>query len=493
MCKTSRVNLKLPSCDKLERLYTRAVVFRRGLIALFCLLVAARAAAEEGLPLPFQQALAAANIPVSHVAVYVQDSATATPLLTVNATTAMNPASVMKLLTTFAALDILGPAYRWKTDVYYDGNLRGETLNGDLIFKGYGDPKITLENFWLMLRDLRQRGIKTLRGNLVLDRRYFDVPQEDLAAFDGAPTKPYNLSPDALLLDFRSQRLRIYAHPGLGAPRILLDPPIPGASVVNALHLSEGECGDWKDQIELRAEKTQLVFSGTYARSCGEQILPLILQDRDAYFATVFKEIWMQVGGRWQGKVREGALPDTARLLATYPSASLAETIRDINKFSNNVMARQVFLSLGAETRGLPATPEKGVAAISDWLARRGQNFLELNLENGAGLSRKERISAQHLGWLLHTAYRSLYFPEFAASLPLVALDGTMKKRLMGTSIAGHARLKSGSLKNVRALAGYVRDVRGRDIILVCIINDVNAEQGRPAQDVLLNWIFNRP
>lgn len=493
MCKTSRVNHRVSLCNKVAQFSRRSALPLRGLIAVLCFLCAVRAGAEEALPAAFQQALAAANVPLSHVAVYVQDTAVPEPMLSAHATTAMNPASVMKLLTTFAALDILGPTYAWKTEVFYDGKLRGETLNGDLIFKGYGDPKITLENFWLMLRDLRQRGIKYIRGNVVLDRRYFDLPVEDLAVFDGAPTKPYNLSPDALLLNFRSQRLHIFTNGALSGPRLLLDPPIPGVTVMNALRLTEGECGEWKDKIDLRVEKTKLVFSGEYAQRCGEQILPLVLQDRSAYFATVFKEMWAQLNGRWQGRVIDGPVAETAQRMATYPSASLADTIKDINKFSNNVMARQVFLTLGAETHGAPATLEKGAAAISDWLASKGQNFLELTLENGAGLSRTERISAQHLGWLLHTAYRSQYFPEFAASLPIVALDGTMKKRLVGSTIAGRARLKSGSLKDVRALAGYIRDARGRDIIVVCIINDTRADEARAAQDILLNWIFSRP
>ena len=439
------------------------------------------------------QTLQANNIPLVHVAIYVQDLTQTTPLLTVNASLAMNPASVMKLLTTYAALDILGPTYRWQTEVLRQGELRQGILKGDLIFKGGGDPKITLENFWLMLRDLRQRGVKDIQGNLILDRSYFELAEEDPAAFDGAPYKPYNLAPDALLLDFRSQRVRLFVDPNASQPRLLVDPALNGQRVINQLRLTEEECGEWKDKIQIQREPRAVRFMGVYPRACSEQTLNLVLQDRDAYFADRFRELWTQLGGRWRGKVISAATPSTAIAITTYPSSPLTEVIRDINKYSNNVMARQLFLSLGAQTRGATATPQKGMAALDTWLGSKGQNFLELRLENGSGLSRNERISAQHLAWLLQNAYRAPYAPEFIASLPIVALDGTMRKRLRDDEVAGHAHIKTGSLKDVRALAGYVRDAHGRDVVVVFLINDLNAEAGRAAQDILLNWIFNRP
>lgn len=456
------------------------------------MLVAPTIAAPVELPSGFSAALARAKIPESAVAIYVQDVNQTTPLLAFNAERGFNPASVMKLLTTYAGLEVLGPAYRWKTEVYSQGVWKGEQLKGDLVFKGYGDPKITLEAFWLILRDLRQRGLKDLRGNLLLDRSFFENTAEDLAAFDNEPYKPYNLSPDALLVNFRAHRVRFMAQNQSGRPRIILDPEIPGDRIVNEVKLGNGGCvGDWKEKIRYQVG-TSISFNGQFSTSCEDKIMHLVLLDKNAYFAALFKQLWEQLGGTWQGSVVEGNVGEKALPLAKFESPQLAEIIRDINKYSNNVMARHLYLTLGAQLRGVPAGNAKSADAINDWLAVKGQRFLELVLENGSGLSRNERISAQHLAWVLRAAYNSNVFAELESSLPIVAVDGTMKKRLLLGNVSGHAHIKSGSLKDVRAIAGYVFDANGRRMIVVCLINHANADQGAAAQDALLEWVFGR-
>jgi len=472
-----------------------SLLARYGALILLYVYAAAGLAAE--LPAAVADALKRANIPESAIALHVQDLSQATPVLTLNEQRAMNPASVMKLLTTYAALEVLGPAYQWKTEVYTNGAIKGERLKGDLIFKGYGDPEITLEAFWLMLRDLRQKGLKQIKGNLILDRSYFDVPKEDPGAFDNEPYKPYNAAPDAMLVNFGAHRVRFLPDAEGKAPRLVLDPEIKGARIVNQVRGTNGGCGDWREKLQYQIKRDSTppsyAFSGNFSSACEERAMHLILQDNNAYFGALFKQLWGQLGGSWKGAVVEGVLPDTARRIGKYDSLALAEIIRDINKFSNNVMARHLFLTLGAQVRGAPATPLKSAAAINDWLGVRGQRFLELVLDNGSGLSRTERISAQHLGWLLRAAYQSNVFSELESSLPIVAVDGTMKKRLTLGSVSGHAHIKTGSLKEVRAIAGYVFDAQGRRMAVVCLINHPNAELGRPVQDALLEWVFSRP
>lgn len=448
-------------------------------------------AAPVELPPSISAALARAQIPESAVAIYVQDVTEVSPLLAFNAERGFNPASVMKLLTTYAGLEVLGPAYRWKTGVYTQGVWKGERLKGDLLFKGQGDPKITLETFWLMLRDLRQRGLKHLRGNLVLDRGYFEIADEDPAAFDNEPHKPYNLGPDALLVNFRTHRVRFMAR-NLGArPRIILDPEIAGSRIVNEVKLGNGACGDWKERIHYHIGP-RISFTGQFSVACEEKLLHLVLQDKNAYFGALFRQLWEQLGGTWQGSVVEGTVGEQAVPLATFESPQLAEIIRDINKYSNNVMARHLYLTIGAQLRGVPAGSAKSADAINDWLAVKGQRFLELVLDNGSGLSRDERISAAHLAWVLRAAYRSNVFAELESSLPIVAVDGTMKKRLLLGNVSGYAHIKSGSLKDVRAIAGYVLDASGRRMLVVCLLNHANADQGAAAQDALLEWVYAR-
>ena len=449
-------------------------------------------AIQSELPAAVLAALQRANIPDSAVSIYVQDVNQATPVLSFNAERAMNPASVMKLLTTYSALDVLGPAYRWKTEVYTQGAWKGKKLKGDLIFKGYGDPKITLEAFWLMLRELRQKGLKDIRGNLVLDRSYFDIPSEDPAAFDNEPNKPYNLSPDALLLNFRAHRVRFLAQNNASHPRIIFDPDIHKMPIINDVKMTNSTCGDWEENIHYQVDSS-IRFNGQFSAACEDKSMQLVLLDNNAYFALLFKQLWKQLGGTWKGRVIAAAVPDSATLVAQFDSPPLAEIIRDINKYSNNVMARHLFLTVGAAVRGAPASPAKSAKAVNDWLAVKGQRFLELVLRNGSGLSRSERISAQHLAWLLNSAFHSSVFSELESSLPIVAVDGTMKKRLVMDNISGHAHIKTGSLKDVRAIAGYVFDAQGRRIIVVCLINHANADQAKPVQDALLEWVYERP
>jgi D-alanyl-D-alanine carboxypeptidase/D-alanyl-D-alanine-endopeptidase (penicillin-binding protein 4) len=166
--------------------------------------------------------------------------------------------------------------------------------------------------------------------------------------------------------------------------------------------------------------------------------------------------------------------------------------VRDINKYSNNVMARQLFLTLGAVGLGAPGTLEKARSVIAQWLAQKGLSAPELTIDNGSGLSRSDRISAKSMADLLIAAFRSAVMPEFVASLPLVAADGTMRKRLSAAEVAGHAHIKTGSLAQVRSIAGYVLDEKGRRVVVVFIVNHANAANAQPAQDALLRWVYRR-
>ena len=466
-------------------------------VLALCLLTHVAWSTAADLPAPIAAALKAAKIPESAVALYVQDVTQPTPALALNAEQGMNPASVIKLVTTYAALETLGPAYQWKTEFYANGAIKGDKLDGDLIIKGYGDPKITLETFWLWLRDLRARGIREIKGNVVIDRSFFDIPREDPGAFDGEPYKPYNAQPDALLLSFRSHRLRFLPDDEGKKVHIAFEVDIPDARIVNQLRLTNGVCNNWKDALSYRVLQTPkglvLSFSGVYPVGCGDKSMHLALLDANAYAYSLIKPLWEELGGKWRGQVVGGVTPADARQLGRYDSPQLAEIIRDINKFSNNVMARQLYLTLGAEMLGAPATPEKSNQAVTNLLATKGLSFLELSMENGAGLSRKTRISAAHLGDLLRTAFYSPVAAEFESSMPIVAADGTMKKRLKDNAVAGHAHIKTGSLEGVRTIAGYVFDAKGRRNVVVCLINHPNAESGRPVQDALLEWVYGRP
>ena len=445
-------------------------------------------AAHAQLPEPLARSLAQAGIPEAAAAFYVHE---------IGAERALNPASTIKLVTTYAGLELLGPAYVWVTEAYAAGPTKDGVLTGDLVLRGRGDPKLTIENFWLLLRGLRGRGVREIRGDLVLDRGFFAAGQYDPARFDDQPTRPYNTGPDALLVNFKAVRLQFVPDPAARSVQIVTEPVLPQVQVVNNLTLDpRGACGDWVGKVKLDsqgdAQGARLAFNGVYPASCGERERHFSVLGHAQYIHALFRELWRELGGTFAGAVREGAAGPDARLIASTRSPALSEVVRDINKYSNNVMARQLFLTLGAVAAGAPASADKTGRVVRQWLAGKGLSFPELVLENGSGLSRVERISARNLGELLLAAHRSPVMPELMASLPLTAVDGTMRKRLSGAEVAGQAHIKTGTLTGVRAIAGYVLNGQGRRMVVVSIINHANAGNAQPVQDALLQWAYGR-
>lgn len=435
-------------------------------------------------------ALDQAGIPAQHLALYAYSIEGRGRVVAWNADVAMSPASVMKLVTTYAALDLLGPAYVWQTDVLHDGRLSDGTLQGNLYIRGGGDPKITLERFWLWLRELRARGIDRIDGDVILDQSLFS---RSAAHFiDDEPLRAYKAEPRALLVNFNAFRVRL--EPGADSTvSIDMFPSLREISIDNRLKSSAGPCPAWRDavvySIEAAAHVRVLKLEGVLPSSCGARELHLELLDADAYIGALFETLWRELGGVLKGRVRVGETPAAATLVSRFQSEPLALVIRDINKYSNNVMARQLLLTLAARTQR-PASAEAGVGAIEAWLRANGLASRALVIENGSGLSRTERLSAHGLAKLLEHAWRSPYAPEFVGSLPIGGLDGTLRNRFkLGDR---GVRLKTGSLDGVRSIAGYVRDRGGATWAVVAIINDTKAAQAEAVFEAFVTQLGER-
>lgn len=451
------------------------------------LVASAHAAA---LPRTLTNALKQAGIPLDHVAVVVQPLDSNRPLLSHNAGAAFNPASVMKIVTSYAALNRLGPDYVWTTDVWADGPIAEGVLNGDLVIKGHGDPALTLERMWLLQRELRAHGIRSIHGDLVLDLSDFDVPPSDPGAFDGEPLALYNAAPAALVANFNATTLRL--KPDGGQVIVVPDVALPDVALTSNLVLDDGTtCNGWKDAVVPEipdADRRAVVLNGHYPRGCGEQLFSLNLFDPAATFALIFRGLWTESGGTLSGATVIGHAPASAPLFE-FVSEPLTAALVRLNKYSSNLMARNLFLTLGADAYGVPATPDKGARAVRAVLAQQGISTRKLVLENGAGLSRVERVTARTLNQVLRAAYRSPLFAEFESALPIAATDGTLKRRFKDSPLAGRAHLKTGTLRDVSALAGYVDTARGRRVGFVMLINHANASGGKAAQRALLEWV----
>lgn len=465
---------------------------RRAAAALLAVIVIASATAADGgvaLPAPVAQALKSAHIDARNVAVVVRSVDGGAPVISHNPAQAMNPASVMKLLTTYAALEILGPSFTWTTEALVEAAPVDGVLAGNLTLRGSGDPKLGLEQFWLLLRELRWRGIRDIGGDLIIDRSAFALPPHDAAAFDQEPLRPYNAGADALLVNFKAIRFVIAPDPARRSVRVWQESPDGRLRIDNRLRLADGDCGDWRELLTPRVDGFTVQLTGSFAAACGEKALNLSPFATDVQIDGLFRSLWSELGGTLRGQVREGVAAAGAIVFVSHQSPALAEIVRDTNKFSNNVMARQILLGLASER---PATPAAAERRVRQWLAGKNLPMPELVLENGSGLSRLERISADSLAALLANAWSSPVMAEFVASLPISGSDGTLKKRLNGSPASGRAHLKTGYLDNVRSLAGYVLDAHGKRWIVVALINDANARAGKPALDALVDGIAGR-
>jgi serine-type D-Ala-D-Ala carboxypeptidase/endopeptidase (penicillin-binding protein 4) len=465
------------------------------------LLLSLSFSAQAELPATVADALKQAGIPQASVAIYVQAVDAASPILTHNGAKSLNPASVMKLVTTYAALDLLTPTYRWKTEIYRDGNVSNGVLNGNLIIKGYGDPSFKAQEFWRMLMSLQQAGIKEIKGDLVIDKSFFAKNVGNRKTFDDETWRAYNAEPSAFLVNGRNTSFKLVATGEdtltSGGVNVSQEFELPEVQIINSMKLAQGLCGEWRSRfgytIKSLENKAIVTFSGMFSPDCGERYLELSVFDDEKYAFFIFRKLWRELGGKFNGKLR---LQDTligATKVMEQVSDPLGYVIRDINKWSNNLMARQLLLTIAAEKNGGPATEAKGVAAVNTWLLGKSMNFSELVIENGSGLSRVERISAEHLGRMLVSAYNSPVMPELMASLPILSQDGTMKKRLNDSQSSGRAHLKTGSLDGVSAIAGYEIDANNHRHVLVMLVNHANAAASKNAQDALVEWVHQQP
>ena len=450
-------------------------------LALSAALAAPRTGSTE-----VDAAMARAKLPLESMVAVVQEVGTSRPRLAFQPDQAANPASVTKLITTYAALELLGPAFTWSTPIWLQGPVSNGVLQGDLVIKGTGDPKLVLERLWLLLRRVQQQGVREIRGDIVLDRSAFFVPEQNPADFDGEPLRPYNARPDALLLNYRSVLLTFTPDAARGTAQVSSDPPLDGVGVDATLPLSNAGCEDWRGGLKAEfGDPNRIRFGGTFPTACGEKVWAVAYADPSSYNQRALAGMWREMGGRLAGRVRDGAAPSTAPSFEVV-SPTLPEVIRDINKFSNNVMAQQLFLSLGLAERGI-GSPDTGRIAIGRWLFDRfGVASGGAVIDNGSGLSRETRVSARLLAQVLLAAWASPVMPELISSLPVAGIDGTMRR---SRSASGRAHLKTGSLRDVASVAGYVLGDSGRRYVVVAIVNHPNANAARPALDALVQWV----
>jgi D-alanyl-D-alanine carboxypeptidase/D-alanyl-D-alanine-endopeptidase (penicillin-binding protein 4) len=496
-------------------------------------------ASAQALPEPVLQALQQAQVPAEALGVAVLPAAPGAfarlgHRLLHQADSPMQPASTLKLLTSVVALHRLGPNVRGFTELLTRAPQQGDVLAGDLVLRGGADPELDLAQLWALLLQLRQvHGIHTLGGDVVVDRTLFrpSAPEREAQPFDERPEFAYNLVPDALQLN--SHLLQVEISSEGGAPRARALPALPGLVIdAEALRLTDRPCADWAKDLQSpppadAAEPgvLRVRLQGGFPRGCVQRP-SLFLLDPLALAERQLRWLWSSLGGEWAGRLREadaatvplltaaqqatqqpplrpgaaavlpgvqrgGAQPDL-RLLASHQARPWGEVLRTMNKLSSNVDSRLLYLQLGVP--GMADNPGQTTRALADravrqWLAAQRIAAPGLVLDNGSGLSRAERIAPRTLAQVLQTAHQGPWASELLMSLPVAGIDGTLRNRFTSGPASGQARLKTGLLRDVASLAGYVRDPQGRPWVLVAFLNHPNALAARPALDALVDWV----
>lgn len=452
--------------------------------------------AAGSLPQDVVNVLNKHKLPHHSMSIVIREIGSDHSLIEYNADEPRNPASVMKIVTTLAGLEILGPDYVWETHFHTDGTVANNTLNGNLIIEGGGDPFLVRETFWHMLYTLQLRGIRHINGDLIIDNTLFKPEPGTTGDFDNRPYRAYNTFPDAALLNFTAQNFVLI--PYINRLHIYADPPSSTLTIRNSVKVTRGKCRGLGNSLKMHVREnndgqTIVEFSGEYPARCGEREMLRSVSNNTQFLFGVFKSLWEEMGGTISGIGVTGKTPAKVTMLHKQFSRPLSTIIHYINKHSNNVMARQLLLTIAKEVHGVPATKSSGEDAVHDWIGQKGIDPSGIVIENGSGLSRHARIKASTLAKLLEQAWESPFQPEFLSSLPIAGMDGTMKKRLNGHIKAGSMRIKTGLLRNVRSMAGYVTAKSGKTFIVVSLQNHRGVQNwtGTAVQDALLKWLYN--
>jgi len=453
-------------------------------------------AADKAMPAEVARAWAKTGLPESSMSMVIEEVG-GSRLAGVNAAEFKNPASVMKLLTTWAAVSELGPDFVWRTALLIDENAKiSDTgvLSGPVYLRATGDPLILLEDLWRLLRELRFRGITQI-NDIVVDRSAFSEVAINPGDFDGMPDRPYNASPDAFMIGFGA--LRLVFTPDLQAKRwrAFVDPPITGVDIDSNIKYLDGSCRRGPNvgiRMVENGNDVRFRVDGEAYGACGEFDFYRLAFDQQVFAARALRSMWTELGGTMTGDVKAGTTPNNAMPVAAHQSPPLAEVIRLVNKRSNNVMTRVLMLTLGAQFGPRPATVASSAGVVKQIISRQGIELGQTVVDNGSGLSRDARISADVMSDILQHAWRSPTMPEFVSSMAILGIDGTLRRRLSNNDARGYANMKTGALKNARAIAGYVLAKSGKRYVFVSLVNHPQAYKARNFENYVMDWLNER-
>lgn len=461
---------------------------------------AARVPAATWLPPAVSGAINASGLPPKSFGLYAQEVIGPRIAFALNEERPYTMASTTKIVTSLAALDLLGPYYRWRTSAFALGTLADGRLVGDLLIVGGGNAQLTSAELAKWFRRMHEQGLHEIDGDILLDRYAFQLqPSDHKGTPQQSAGEPRHVWPDAMTLD--EGRLDVIVQPARGTrAAVALKPALSEVRLDNRVTMGGG-CNaspNWRDDGSGRAV---VVVQGSWSAGCGTRSVSFVPPPDSGIAARALPAMWAAAGGILRGKVVAakvvpgispiplGVGGEPVQPLSFDRSKPLTELVRDINKVSDNVGARNLMLSLSPGFPARPATLAGAQKTIDLWLRDQGLVEGDIEVENGSGLSHTERAKPRALVQLLRKAWRADQAQAFFDSLPIAGVDGTMKGRLVGSRAAGQAYLKTGTLNDTRALAGYVHGASGKMYAVALMVNGADPAAGRPALDAMVAWL----
>ncbi len=432
------------------------------------------------------------GIKPEQVSIMIRSAKTGNILSSINADTVRKPASVMKVLTTYSALLELGSGFKWPTKFYYHGSYKKGVIHGDLIIKAYGDPTLSSKDIPKIVRRLKAVGVKSITGDIVIDRGFFDVGNRISSGFDSHSFSEYNAMPDAMMFDDHLSTIIVKRNGNsVNAYKSIQD---RSYELINNIKASDKSCAGnrtWpRVLINTESLRPRVTLSGTISLKCSPRYIKKLVTHPYHSFYYALRAEMIRRGIPFHGRLQLAKTPGSARALFTHYAKPLLPIIAKTNKKSNNLYARHLMLLLGAKRYGAPATEKKGRDAVKAILGRFGlMKGSSTYLDNGCGLSRKSRITARILSGILQSANKK-YGSKWRKALSIAGVDGTIRKRFKRTVAKGRAWMKTGTLKDAKNIAGYVLSKSSKRLYSVVIMyNGREKWKGSALQNQIINWL----
>ena len=445
------------------------------------------------MPQALNEQIRKSGIAKKDISIYIKEAGAGGKVVaSLNAGKTRTPASVIKVLTTYAALLKLGFNYRWQMKFYTTGSVRNGVLNGDLLIKGFGDPTLKSSDLAKIVSYIKAEGIRSVKGNIVIDRSYFKVGNKDSSGFDENPYSAYNAMPDAMMFNERVSTVCVTPKKRSVTKKYVDH----SYKVVNNLKYVNKSCRGkyaWpRVKIDKSTPTTRMILNGQVSKRCGKQNICKVVTKPYKSFYYALKEKMKSEGVPVRGTMKLKKIPQNATELFTYYSPSLEKIISKTSKKSNNLYARHLLLLLGAKVYGAPATLQKGRDAIIKILSSKGAlGTGVLRLDNGSGLSRVAKMNAKLLASMYDHAY-DRYGQRWMDTLSIAGVDGTIKRRFRGTVVRNRAWMKTGTLRRVKNIGGYVKNKAGKYYTVVIIVNSTKAKyRGAKLQNEIMKWLVN--